>query len=78
MKNLLTWKCSIWIIKTKNPNDTKKTKIIIYFGYENGLLAKNQSDLLKFGKWGLKPLNKLISGVKFNQNYNEVEKNRQI
>ena len=70
-------------LRQKNPNDTKKIplKFIAYtFGYEKGLLAKNQSDFIKnLSKWGFKtnPLNKLISGVKnLIQNYNDVEKNR--
>ncbi len=70
-------------LRQKNPNDTKKIplKFIAYaFGYEKGLLVKNQSDFInKLSEWGFKinPLNKLISGVKnLIQNYNEIEKKR--
>ena len=70
-------------LRQKNPNDTKKIplKFIAYtFGYEKGLLLKNQSDFInKLSEWGFKtnPLNKLISGVKnLIENYNEIEKKR--
>ena len=70
-------------LRQKNPNDTKKIplKFIAYtFGYERGLLIKNQSDFIKkLSEWGFKinPLNKLISGVKnLIENYNEIEKKR--
>ena len=70
-------------LRQKNPNDTKKIplKFIAYtFGYEKGLLIKNQSDFIKkLSEWGFKtnPLNKLISGVKnLIENYNEIEKKR--
>ena len=70
-------------LRQKNPNDTKKIplKFIAYtFGYEKGLLIKNQSDFIKkLSEWGFKtnPLNKLISGVKnLIKNYNEIEKKR--
>ena len=70
-------------LRQKNPNDTQKIplKFIAYtFGYEKGLLVKNQSDFInKLSEWGFKtnPLNKLISGVKnLIKNYNEIEKKR--
>ena len=70
-------------LRQKNSNDTKKIplKFIAYtFGYEKGLLIKNQSDFInKLSHWGFKtnPLNKLISGVKnLVENYNEIEKKR--
>ena len=70
-------------LRQKNSNDTKKIplKFIAYtFGYEKGLLIKNQSDFIKkLSEWGFKtnPLNKLISGVKnLIENYNEIEKKR--
>ena len=70
-------------LRQKNPNDTQKIplKFIAYtFGYEKGLLVKNQSDFIKkLSEWGFKtnPLNKLISGVKnLIENYNEIEKKK--
>ena len=70
-------------LRQKNPNDTKKIplKFIAYtFGYEKGLLLKNQSDFInKLSEWGFKtnPLNKLICGVEnLIENYNEIEKKR--
>ena len=70
-------------LRQKNSNDTKKIplKFIAYtFGYEKGLLIKNQSDFInKLSHWGFKtnPLNKLISGVKnLVENYNEIEKKK--
>ena len=57
-------------LRQKNPEDTKKIplKFIAYtFGYENGLLIKNQSDFIKkLSEWGFKtnPLNKLIIEIK--------------
>ena len=70
-------------LRQKNPIDTQKIplKFIAYtFGYEKGLLVKNQSDFInKLSEWGFKtnPLNKLISGIKnLVKNYNEIEKKR--
>ena len=70
-------------LRQKNSKDTQKIplKFIAYaFGYEKGLLVKNQSDFIhKLSKWGFKtnPLNKIISGVKnLIENYNEIEKKR--
>jgi DNA ligase (NAD+) len=70
-------------LRQKNPEDTKKIplKFIAYtFGYEKGLLAKNQTDFLKnLYNWGFKtnPLNKLISGVdNLLINYSKIEKDR--
>ena len=70
-------------LRQKNPNDTKKIplKFIAYtFGYEKGLLLKNQSDFInKLSEWGFKtnPLNKLICGVEnLIENYDAIEKKR--
>ena len=56
-------------------------KFIAYtFGYEKGLLLKNQSDFInKLSEWGFKtnPLNRLICGIEnLIENYNEIEKKR--
>ncbi len=70
-------------LRQKDPEQTKKIplKFIAYtFGYEKGLIVKNQSDFLKkLTEWGFKtnPLNIVNSGVKnLMNNYQEIEKKR--
>ncbi len=70
-------------LRQKNPEETKKIplKFIAYtFGYEKGLIIKNQFDYLKkLNEWGFKtnPLNILTSGIKnLMKNYQEIEKKR--
>ncbi len=70
-------------LRQKNPEETKKIplKFIAYtFGYEKGLIIKNQFDYLKkLNDWGFKtnPLNILTSGINnLMKNYQEIEKKR--
>ncbi len=70
-------------LRQKNPKDTSKIplKFIAYtFGFEKGLLVKNQFEYLKkLNDWGFKtnPFNKLIAGIEnLLINYNEIEKKR--
>jgi DNA ligase (NAD+) len=70
-------------LRQKNPEDTKKIplKFIAYaYGYEKGLIAKNQTDFLQnLNDWGFKtnPLNKLVTGVdNLLINYSKIEKSR--
>ena len=70
-------------LRQKNPEDTKKIplKFIAYtFGYEKGLIIKNQIDFLKkLDDWGFKtnPLNKLVTGIdNLLINYSKIEKIR--
>ena len=70
-------------LRQKDPEQTKKIplKFIAYtFGYEKGLIIKNQFDYLKkLNEWGFKtnPLNILTSGIKnLMKNYQEIEKKR--
>ncbi len=70
-------------LRQKNPADTKKIPLnfIAYaFGFQNGLIEKNQTDFLnKLKEWGFKvnPLNKLISGIEnLMANYQVIEKKR--
>jgi DNA ligase (NAD+) len=70
-------------LRQKNPDDTKKIplKFIAYtFGFEKGLVVKNQFEYLKkLNEWGFKtnPLNKLITGISsLMSNYHEIEKKR--
>ena len=70
-------------LRQKNPEETKKIplRFIAYtFGYEKGLMVKNQSDFLKkLNEWGFKTnqLNVLTSGIKkLMENYKRIEKER--
>ena len=70
-------------LRQKNPEETKKIplKFIAYtFGYEKGLMVKNQFDFLKkLNEWGFKTnqLNILTSDIKkLMQNYKRIEKER--
>jgi DNA ligase (NAD+) len=70
-------------LRQKNPEETKKIplRFIAYtYGYQNGLLVKNQTDFLKkLSLWGFQtnPFNKNLHGVKnLMKNYNQIEKKR--
>ena len=70
-------------LRQKNPEETKKIplRFIAYtYGYQSGLLVKNQTDFLKkLSLWGFKtnPFNKNIQGVKnLIKYYNQIEKIR--
>ncbi len=70
-------------LRQKNPEETKKIplRFIAYtYGYQSGLLEKNQTDFLKkLSLWGFKtnPFNKKIQGVKnLIKYYNQIEKIR--
>ena len=82
MKNLQIKKCSIWIIKTKNPTETKNSIEVycIYFWLCKSLKISTQNEFLERLKgWGFKTnsLNKNLKGIKnLMINYNEIEKKR--
>jgi DNA ligase (NAD+) len=70
-------------LRQKNPEETKKIplRFIAYtYGYQSGLLVKNQTDFLKkLSLWGFKtnPFNKKIQGVEnLIKYYNQIEKVR--
>ncbi|MDC3036342.1 NAD-dependent DNA ligase LigA [Candidatus Pelagibacter sp.] len=70
-------------LRQKDPKETKKIplRFIAYtYGYQEGLIEKNQIEFLKsLSLWGFKtnPYNKLISGIKnLLKNYNFLEKKR--
>ncbi len=70
-------------LRQKDPKETKKIplRFIAYtYGYQEGLIEKNQIEFLKsLSLWGFKtnPYNKLISGIQnLLKNYNFLEKKR--
>ena len=70
-------------LRQKDSNETKKIplKFIAYtYGFQNGMLAKNQKEFLEdLSLWGFKtnPLNKVVKGINnLMTNYEDVEKKR--
>jgi DNA ligase (NAD+) len=70
-------------LRQKNPEETKKIplRFIAYtYGYQKGLLVKNQTDFLKkLSLWGFQtnPFNENLNGIKnLMKNYNQIEKIR--